>query len=369
LEASYLSFQSRGRLDHWEAAIKKKALKLIRMSGAFDLMRMINRRRALILTYHRFCSAGNNYDGKTTAQAFSEQLEYLKRNYRIVRLSDLVESLSQNNSLPRSLAAITIDDGYRDAYEIAFPLLRKYGVPATVYLVAEFVENRTWLWTDKMRFIANHARAQELNTTIEGKLFSFALAGKRSRHSAAEHVNLVLKEADDEVKSEMINNLARLLGVALPNTPPEEYAAISPRHALELDRNGVEIGSHTLTHPILTKISDERLHREIRDSRARLESLLKHPVNHFCYPNGDYDHRVLRETMNSGYQSAVTTMSGFCNSGDNLFELRRVHTESDMAHFAQSTSGFELVKNRVRNYLLSSPHMKVPSPLTRSTDH
>ncbi|MCI0665983.1 MAG: polysaccharide deacetylase family protein [Acidobacteria bacterium] len=352
-----------------EAAIKRKALKLIRMSGAFDLMRLINRRRVLILTYHRFCSTGNNFDGRTMAQAFSEQLEYLKRNYRIVQLSDLVESLSNTNPLPRSLAAVTIDDGYRDAYEIAFPLLRRHGVPATIYLVTEFIEGRIWLWTDKMRFIANHAPAQELNTTIEGKRLSLKLASKQSRHSAAEIVNLALKEVDDEVKNETINHIARLLGVELPNTPPQEYAAISPQQALEMDRNGVEIGSHTLTHPILTKISDDRLQREVRDSRAHLESLLKHPVSHFCYPNGDYDQRVLREIVKSGYQSAVTTLDGLCDSGDGLFELRRVHTESDMIHFAQSTSGFEQMKNRLRKQLVSSPPMKVPSPLTRSTDH
>ena len=339
------------------------------MSGAFDLMRLINRRRALILTYHRFCSTGTNLEGKTTAQAFSEQLEYLKRNYRIVRLSDLIESLSQNKTLPSSLAAITIDDGYRDAYEIAFPLLRRHGVPATVYLVTKFIEGCIWLWTDKMRFITNLAPAQELNTTIEGKRLSLKLAGEHSRHSAAEIVNHALKEVDDEVKNETINHIARLLGVDLPSTPPMEYAAISQQQALEMDRNGVEIGSHTLTHPILTKISDDRLQRELRDSRAHLESLLKHPVNHFCYPNGDYDQRALREIVKSGYQSAVTTREGLCDGGDGLFELRRIHTESDMVHFAQSTSGFEQLKNQVRKQFVSSPQMKVPSPLTRSTDH
>jgi peptidoglycan/xylan/chitin deacetylase (PgdA/CDA1 family) len=341
------------------------------MSGAFDLLRIINRRRALILTYHRFSdlSAGKDLDGKTTVQAFSEQLEYLKRNYRIVRLSDLVESLSQDKTLPRSLAAITIDDGYRDAYELAYPLLRRHGLPATVYLVTEFVESRIWLWTDKMRFITKQAPAQELNTTIEGKRLSLTLGDERSRHSAAETVNLALKEVEDEVKNELIAQIARQLGVELPNTPPAEYAAVSPQQALEMDRNGVEIGAHTLTHPILTRVSDDRLHREVCEGRGRLESLLKHPVKHFCYPNGDYDHRVLSEVVQAGYQSAVTTLSGLCDSGDDLFELRRIHTESDMAHFAQSTSGFEQIKNRVRGHLLSSSNMKVPSPLTRSTDH
>src|SRR5690349_11455645 len=112
----------------------------MRMSGAFDLMRLTRRRHALILTYHRFSSSqeGGQDPGKTPASVFAEQLEYLRSRYAIVSLAELAEGVHDQGrqgrrapTAPR-LAAITIDDGYRDAYEIAYPILRRSRTPATL---------------------------------------------------------------------------------------------------------------------------------------------------------------------------------------------------------------------------------------------
>jgi peptidoglycan/xylan/chitin deacetylase (PgdA/CDA1 family) len=112
--------------------------------------------------------------------------------------------------------------------------------------------------------------------------------------------------------------------------------------------NGVEIGSHTLTHPILTNVGDDRLRRELRDSKLQLEEVLGHQVDQFCYPNGDNDDRVQSEVTRAGYRAAVTVVNGLNQRGDDPLSLRRVHTERDFAHFLQSTSGFEQLKKRLR---------------------
>jgi hypothetical protein len=129
---------------------KNSILTLLYSSGAFSLFRLANRNRALILNYHRF-SAERNSEA-TWVSAFAEQLEYLTAHYRIVPLATIAENPGRGEGL-RSLAAITIDDGYRDAYDIAFPILRRYRVPATVFVVTDFVGRRAWLWTDKMRYL------------------------------------------------------------------------------------------------------------------------------------------------------------------------------------------------------------------------
>jgi peptidoglycan/xylan/chitin deacetylase (PgdA/CDA1 family) len=115
-----------------------------------------------------------------------------------------------------------------------------------------------------------------------------------------------------------------------------------------MDANGVEIGSHTMTHPILTNISDERLRRELHGSKLRLEEALGRRVDQFCYPNGDNDERVQREVARAGYRVAVTCVGGLNKRGDDPLTLRRIHTERDLAHFLQSTSGFEQLKDGVR---------------------
>jgi peptidoglycan/xylan/chitin deacetylase (PgdA/CDA1 family) len=135
--------------------------------------------------------------------------------------------------------------------------------------------------------------------------------------------------------------------VALPQTPPDEFGPIAWAEAREMQANGIEIGSHTMTHPILTRVSDERLRSELQESRSRLEEVLRRRIEQFCYPNGDHDERVRTEVAMAGYRIAVTCVSGLNKRGDDPLTLRRIHTERDLAHFAQSASGFEELKSKM----------------------
>src|SRR5262245_55364600 len=129
--------------------MKQAVLNLMRISGAFAAFRIANRHKALILTYHRF--SRNGVHGTTSARAFARQLEYLTRHYRLIRLSRLVELIGNSEELRPDIAVIAIDDGYRDCYEIAFPTLQQYDAPATLFAVTDFVDQRRWIWTDKLR--------------------------------------------------------------------------------------------------------------------------------------------------------------------------------------------------------------------------
>src|SRR5262249_4920122 len=143
------SYQQNGAWRGDGDLIKQVALDLMRMSGAFDLMRLAHRRHALILTYHRFCPGDEGEDGRTPAKTFAAQLEYLTKRCNILPCSQIAERIICQEHLPPRLAVITIDDGYRDAYEIAYPLLRRFGAPATLFVPADFIDRRVWIWTDK----------------------------------------------------------------------------------------------------------------------------------------------------------------------------------------------------------------------------
>ena len=335
--------------------IKQVALNLLRVSGAFDLMRLAHRRHALILTYHRFSSGDEMTNGRavygapqmTPAKIFVEQLEYLTKRYNVVPLSQLVESITCRERPPARLATITIDDGYRDAYEIAYPLLRRFGAPATLFAPVDFIDRRAWIWTDKARFLTWRAVSQRLTVKIGGQELLLDLDKPASRRNAAERINATLKRLPEEVKEEAIERLASAFGVALPAKAPDEFGPIAWAEAREMQANGIEIGSHTLTHPILTNVSDERLRSELQESKSRLEEALRRPIEQFCYPNGDHDERVRSEVALAGYRVAVTCVSGLNKRGDDPLTLRRIHAERDLAHFAQSASGFEELKSKL----------------------
>jgi len=317
--------------------MKGTILNLLRITGAFAPFRWAHRHQALVITYHRFseCEGG----APISARAFAEQVRYLAAHYTLVPLSRLAGCLRKREIPPR-LAAITIDDGYRDAYEIAFPILRKHCAPATVFVVTEFVEGTTWLWTDKPRYLTASAAAQSVDIGIGDRNLRLELNGAASRAVAAGLINAALKPLSEEARDSLIERLAFELGVKLPERPPAEYGAINWRQAREMADAGSEIGSHTLTHPILTGLGDARLREEIAQSRDRIQNAIGRKVETFCYPNGDYDLRTQREVALAGYHLAVTTDFGLNNGRNDPLALRRIHGEYDLARFVKNTSGF-----------------------------
>jgi peptidoglycan/xylan/chitin deacetylase (PgdA/CDA1 family) len=325
--------------------MKQTVLNLMQASGAFAPFRFANRNKALIVMYHHFTEAEGGL--AISRRTFRRQLDYLAAHYHLVPLSLIGDLLADGKSLPPGLAAITIDDGYRDAYEIAFPMLRERNIPATLFVVTDFVDRKIWIWPDKLRYLTLHTRKNVLEQTIDGRALCLRLNGRASRLEATARVNSILKLMPDEAKDEVINSIAISLGVELPTAPPAEYGPITWEQAREMGAAGVEIGSHTRTHPILTNIDDERLRRELRDSRSRLESVLDRTVELFCYPNGNSNNSVEREVERAGYKCAVTTEEGLNGGHSNPLTLTRIPTACDLARFAHSTSGFEQVKDRI----------------------
>lgn len=329
--------------------MKQAVLNLMLSAGAFVPFRVANRRRALVLMYHRFAERDGDAASKTPASVFARHLDYLAAHYRVVPLSLIGECVRGGGPLPPGAAAITIDDGYADAYRVAFPALRERRLPATLFVTTGFVDRLCWLWTDKVRYAVARTASGRLEAEVGGRLMKFELDGEAGRRGACARVNAALKSLPDEQKDETIARLAASLGVDVPALPPPEFEAVTWDEARELDAGGVRVESHTLTHPILTNVDDARLRRELRESKARLEGVLGRRVEVFCYPNGDADGRVRREAESAGYTCAVTDEEGLIDArrADPL-ALPRIPADPDFAHFVQSTSGFDELKNRLR---------------------
>ncbi|MEW6127514.1 MAG: polysaccharide deacetylase family protein [Acidobacteriota bacterium] len=327
--------------------MKTAARHLMRVTGAFTPFRLFNRNRALILMYHRF-SARDTHD-TISANAFRQHLEYLTAHYRVVALSQIGEFLNQRDPFPPGLAAITIDDGYRDAYDIALPLLQRFNVPATLFVVTDFIDHKRWLWTDILKFLLPRTTRRFVELALNHQQLRIELSDTPAKIRAATCLNAFLKTLPNNLKDSLLADLIIKLGVALPSEPTAEFQPLSWDKVRELDNAGVEIGSHTVTHPILTNIDQPQLQFELRQSKTVLEEKLNRTVELFCYPNGNYDKQVLAETAKAGYRQAVTTDEGLNEVSSAPLKLKRLAAESDLTRFIQITSGFEQVKSRIRN--------------------
>ena len=163
--------------------MKQTVLHLMLRAGAFMPFRLARRSQGLILCYHRFSRQADAR--KTSAPLLAENVSYLKKHYTVIPLAQLMTRLKEGKSL-RGLAAITIDDGYADAYDIAFPVLRHHCVPATLFVITDFLARKAWLWTDKLRYITGATTVCELVVSLGGPPQRKRLNGREARLVAAD---------------------------------------------------------------------------------------------------------------------------------------------------------------------------------------
>ena len=317
--------------------MKRFALGLMRGCGIFALARNLSANMARILTYHNFCGPeGDSFEAVGTALLRS-QLEYLKRHYRVVPLAELIARLHLNRPIDDRTVVMTIDDGRRNCYEFLFPLLQEFEVPATFFVVSSFIRKEDWLWTDKVLWLSEQP--------------SFPSTLDRDR------LDVLFRELDclrPEMRNARIGELAETMDLSLPKQAPPKYAACSWDELRTMTDSGlVEIGSHTVSHPILASISDEESWDEISKSRTQIEEGVGSRVVSFCFPNGklrDYRQSQILQVKDAGYSCAVVTEPGMVSQGGDLFQLPRIGVSGrcDPLIFAKSIDGAEYYQERIQ---------------------
>ncbi len=322
--------------------VKRAVLNALVNVDAFRAFRFINRGKTPILMYHRFSAEPTPFT--TSRGELIEHLTYIRKRFSILSLAEYACRVCNGDEIPPNAAVITIDDGYSDAYDIAFPVFEEFSIPATLFVVTDFLDRRDWIWTDKARHLCVETPADKMDVELDGESIAADLNGEYSRTIAASRINAVLKKQDPSKRDELLDAIANQLKVDLPDRPPSHFGPITWDQAREMDRSCVSIGSHTVSHPILTYCSDEQLARELDQSKIVLQRELQRDDVAFCYPNGDCSRREAEAARIAGYTCAVSTESRLADANDDLFLLPRIAAESDISRLAQAVSGFDAAK-------------------------
>lgn len=236
--------------------------------------------------------------------------------------------------------AITFDDGYRDTYTHAFPVLREHGLPATIYLSTDHVDGRRRFWYEQVAHALLQGDADRLDLD-EVELGVFPLGTKRERTAALLTLNEALKRVDETRCARAVETIVTTCGTDQAGTSP----MLTWNMAREMQTAGIRFGSHTTTHPILTQEMPERVWWELVDSRRRIEAELGRPVHSFAYPNGtarDFDDKVIAQVRKAGYRNACTTIEGVNRKGTDPFALRRVNVHAGMCTDASGSFDADL---------------------------
>jgi len=308
---------------------RRTAVNWAMRSGLFRLRRTMTGRRHVILTFHRVRAVGERLDPFDTcpslpADVFRQILEHVRDRFDVVTLSDLFKRAA--GATP--MAAITFDDGWRDSYDVAFPLLRELELPATIFVTTGKIGSSQPFWQQAL-----------------GKLFR----GRADRTGESDDQDLrgvLLVERDVPLTADLYRRTVRhwktleavdreglLLraGWKPPANSEHPRCFLSEAEIREMTNAGIRFGSHTVSHPILPRESRAAMLSELTQSKSTLEGIVGEVVDTLAYPNGDWSGEVVRSARSVGYRIGCTTCNKRVSGRDDPLRLPRIEPEWDFA--------------------------------------
>ena len=284
----------------------------------------------LILMYHRVLKETPKgiYDPGlfVTERTFEMHIKEISKSFEIIPL----ENIFQSRSDEKRRCAITFDDGWIDNYEVAFPVLRKFSVPATIFIPAAMVGSNRCFWFENLWHLANEVIAHGLEQ-IFIQYFHDLIQPWNPPTLSADHL------------SGLTSALKGLPAYALDDLVAEAYGGLGVRRPVEktvmdwdqiaeMGQHGITFGSHGMNHSILHTLGEELKRKDILESLELIKKKCVAAVPYFSFPNGDWDESSLAYVSEGGYRGGLTTKIGYNTSGTNPFLLTRIGLHEYISH-------------------------------------
>jgi peptidoglycan/xylan/chitin deacetylase (PgdA/CDA1 family) len=281
------------------------------------------RGRLSVLVLHRVVLAEDPLFLETmVAERFDELCRWLKSLFNVLPLDEAAQRLRSDTLPPRALA-ITFDDGYADNCTVAMPILVRHGLPATFFVATGFVGNGL-MWNDAIIESLRASRLQEFDAAdlIPALGRPLPMHDALQRRRACEALIAQVKYLEPGPRQLLVDRIVERAGARAP-----AGLMMSEQQIVEMRRAGMQIGAHTVTHPILASLPLDEARREMQHSQRWLQDLLGERVGLFAYPNGkpgeDYDERSVMLAREIGFDAAVTTVRGAATRRSDPFQLPR----------------------------------------------
>jgi peptidoglycan/xylan/chitin deacetylase (PgdA/CDA1 family) len=343
------------------SALRKTVTAAARLSGLYRLLRALHRKQLTIVTYHSVVDVDEatrrRYDPlyrmSVSAAQFEAHVRHFARHYQVIDGDGLAAALS-GAPLPPRAAIISFDDGLRNNATVAAPILARHGVPAFFFLATGFVDAASagetrlhWSESTTARLLTRSNSDDRPLREIFPELAADPDQGR---------VIAVLKSLSAEARRERLSKLDQWLGSAVDLTrfPADRdgnsvLASMTWDQAAQLPHSGIEIGSHTVNHAILTRLEAGEAERELTESVARIQEKLGQ-CRFFAYPNGergDFDETHQTVLARLGCLAAFSQIAGFNQNLDQPYCLRRFNVPADcdldLLQF-RATGLFQLVR-------------------------
>jgi len=277
------------------------------------------KKKLFILIYHRVLDEPDFMrPGEVDKKNFSWQMELLTKYFNVLPLSEALEKM-HSNQLPARAVCITFDDGYADNYLNALPIMQKFNLNATFFIANGYL-NGGIMWNDKITEAIQLMSSKQLDLN-DFKLGVFSINSQDCKSEVArEIINKIKHLAVDERKK-----IADDIAARVNNIPTD--LMMTDEQLIKLHQAGMDIGGHTVTHPIIAGLNQKTLEKELCENKHYLEKLLKSTIKFFAYPNGkpevDYKIEQIEQIKDQKYQAAMSTQWGVSNKSSDIYQLPR----------------------------------------------
>lgn len=291
------------------------------MHGLLQLFgRLLGRQKLSILIYHQVVADTDPMrPSEPTAKVFDWQMWLIAKFFTPMSLTEALVAL-EKQQLPANAICVTFDDGYLNNLTVAQPILAKYQVPATVYVATGYSSGGNMFNDRILDFIGDQSRSSFNLTVLD--LGKQQVSDYPSRIKLSYQVIGKIKYLDFRQRQQVIDRLYQ-------DNQASEYPnrMMTPEQIKTLANLGIDIGAHTVDHPILKTLSDEEQLAQLVDSKQTLENIIGQSVENFAYPNGklhdDYSEQTVALVKKAGFNSAVATHYGISTNTSDFFQLKR----------------------------------------------
>lgn len=311
---------------------------------------------ATILTFHGLCENSGDpgildWSLHLPVEVFRSVCSLLAADYRVISLADLIEAQSKNQTLPDNSVVITFDDGYASNHELAYPILKRFDLHATVFVTTGFLDGEDPLWFQRVDLALGRTRKELLDWPINGKVVRLYLGTRELRQQSL----VALMPEFKALRTSELRQEVERLELALEVAPPSFRELPAPMRPLTWDMacdmsfsGHVDIGGHTHSHPILSRCDSAEMRFEIATCRNRIFAEIGDLPAAFAYPNGketDYNREALLLVREAGFKAACTMINGRVDEGTSLFQLPRYGSPESVWEAEATVSGaYETLK-------------------------
>lgn len=293
--------------------------------------------KLVVFNYHRIRPDADDFKpeldegvfGPSVSQ-FEQQMAWLARNVPVLSEGE-IEEFALGRSPERTAAAVTFDDGYRDNYDLALPVLRRYRIPAFFFIPSNLFDQRRLGWWDLIAYVIKRAAGPSLE--LDGKRYDLA-----DRDAAIHALHQRMKLESHAETGDLVSRLGRAAQVPLPSADEQSAELMTWDQLREAREQGITIGSHTHNHHVLATLTPEQQREELVQSKLFLEQQLGSEVRSLAYPVGGYNHftdETRQLARESGYSLAFSFNTGI-NTVESTepFDVKRIGGPDDIAMFA-----------------------------------